>query len=590
MKHLLFSLMSLISTSVFSQIGFGTTHPQSSAAIDITSTTKGLLPPRLTYIQKNAIEAPVAGLLLWCTNCGSSGELQVYNGSTWTNMTGGIASLAKPSAPTSPVATAGNQQASIVFNTPESTGGSAITGYTVTSSPGGFTETGSSSPLVVTGLTNGTSYTFSVVATNVVGNSDVSVASAAVTPYTIPGAPTSPVATPENQQASVAFTVPVSNGFSTITGYTVTSSPGSFTATGASAPLVVTGLTAGTSYTFTVVATNAAGNSVASAASNAVTPYTVPGAPTIGTATAGNEQASIAFTAPASNGFSTITGYTVTSTPGGFTTTGASSPLVVTGLTAGTSYTFTVVATNVAGNSVASDASNAVTPLCSSTVTFTYNGASVTYGVITRTISGTTKCWLDRNLGAVSGSASSPTDPNGWGDLFQWGRGADGHQLRSLTSVTTGSSTTTTIKSTTDVPANPSFILNSTGGDWRSTPNSNLWQGLDGGINNPCPTGFRLPTSTEFLTELNSYNTGNIYAYFGASPLKFAHAGYRLGTSGVIAGVLGTGGCGSGGCAYYWTSTISSNLTKAFSINFVFTVSSVEFDKATGASVRCIKD
>ena len=88
---------------------------------------------------------------------------------------------------------------------------------------------------------------------------------------TIPGAPTSVVATAGNASASVAFTVPASNGGSAITGYTVTSSPGSFTATGATSPVNVTGLTPGTTYTFTVVATNAVGNSVPSAASNSVT-------------------------------------------------------------------------------------------------------------------------------------------------------------------------------------------------------------------------------------------------------------------------------------------------------------------------------
>lgn len=89
----------------------------------------------------------------------------------------------------------------------------------------------------------------------------------------------------------------------------------------------------------------------------------VPGAPTIGTATAGNAQASVSFTAPASNGGASITGYTVTSSPGGFSGTGASSPIVVTGLSNGTAYTFTVTATNSVGTGAASSASNSVTPV-----------------------------------------------------------------------------------------------------------------------------------------------------------------------------------------------------------------------------------
>jgi hypothetical protein len=78
----------------------------------------------------------------------------------------------------------------------------------------------------------------------------------------------------------------------------------------------------------------------------------------------------VAFTAPASNGGSAITGYTVTSSPGGITATGTSSPIVVTGLTNGTAYTFTVTATNAIGTSAASAASNSVTPKATQTITF----------------------------------------------------------------------------------------------------------------------------------------------------------------------------------------------------------------------------
>lgn len=92
-------------------------------------------------------------------------------------------------------------------------------------------------------------------------------------------------------------------------------------------------------------------------------PLKVPNAPTIGTATAGDASASVAFTAPSNVGGGAITGYTVTSNPGGFTGTGATSPVTVSGLTNGTAYTFTVIATNAFGNSVPSAASNSVTPV-----------------------------------------------------------------------------------------------------------------------------------------------------------------------------------------------------------------------------------
>ncbi|MDZ7785249.1 MAG: choice-of-anchor U domain-containing protein [Halioglobus sp.] len=88
----------------------------------------------------------------------------------------------------------------------------------------------------------------------------------------------------------------------------------------------------------------------------------MPDAPIIGTAAAGNAQAQVAFTAPADNGGASITGYTATSSPSGLVGTCASSPCTVAGLTNGTEYTFTVVATNSAGDSAPSAASNAVTP------------------------------------------------------------------------------------------------------------------------------------------------------------------------------------------------------------------------------------
>jgi subtilisin family serine protease len=267
-----------------------------------------------------------------------------------------------PGAPTIGTASAGNAQATVTFTAPASNGGSPITSYRVTSNPGSKTATGSASPITVTGLTNGVRYTFTVQAINAIGTGPASAASNAVTPATVPGAPTIGTATAGNAQATVSFSAPASNGGSPITSYRVTSNPGGMAVTGGASPLTVTGLVNGTSYTFTVQAINAIGTGPASAASNAVTPATVPGAPTIGTATAGNAQATVSFAAPASNGGSPIASYRVTSSPGGFTATGGGSPLTVTGLANGTSYTFSVQAINAIGTGPASAASNAVTP------------------------------------------------------------------------------------------------------------------------------------------------------------------------------------------------------------------------------------
>ncbi len=275
---------------------------------------------------------------------------------------------AVPGAPTAVAATAGNAQAAVTWTAPASDGGAAISGYTVTSSPGAKTCSTATTGCTVTGLTNGTAYTFTVTATNVAGTGPASAASSAVTPRTVPGAPTAVAATAGNAQAAVTWTAPASDGGAAISGYTVTSSPGAKTCATATTGCTVTGLTNGTAYTFTVTATNVAGTGPASAASSAVTPRTVPGAPTAVAATAGNAQAAVTWTAPASDGGAAISGYTVTSSPGAKTCATATTGCTVTGLTNGTAYTFTVTATNVAGTGPASAASSAVTPLAPGTV------------------------------------------------------------------------------------------------------------------------------------------------------------------------------------------------------------------------------
>ena len=368
-KTRLFFLASalFISGICFSQIGVGTTTPALSSIIDLTSNSAGFLPSRMTYVQRNAIVAPVAGLIVWCSNCGASGEMQVYNGTTWTNISGTAGSFAVPSAPLNPQAiVAGIEQASISFSTPTSSGGTAITGYTVTSNPGNKTASGLASPISVLNLTSGVSYTFTVVATNSIGNSVASVSTntAVPNPAIVPDAPTNVVATPGTANASVAFTAPIFNGGRNITGYTATSTPGNFSASGATSPITVTGLSNGTNYTFTVVATNVIGSSVASIASASVRTNTIPDAPTTVTASSTiSQKATVTFTTPASNGGSAIIDYTVTSNPDGFTATYTSSPITVTGLTNGTAYTFSVVARNSVGNSVASSPSNSITPV-----------------------------------------------------------------------------------------------------------------------------------------------------------------------------------------------------------------------------------
>ena len=169
--------------------------------------------------------------------------------------------------------------------------GFSVSGYTVTatdntnpSNPSQTcTSTDPTDSCSVTGLTDGDSYTFSVVATNTIGNSNPGTATVT---EGAPTAPTAVSATAGQESAAVSFSPPATSGDgSTVSGYTVTatdiSTPanGGQTASGSSSPVTVSGLTDGDSYTFTVTATNGSGTSAASSSSTAVTPIGVPGAP-----------------------------------------------------------------------------------------------------------------------------------------------------------------------------------------------------------------------------------------------------------------------------------------------------------------------
>ncbi|MFB2662928.1 Ig-like domain-containing protein, partial [Shewanella mangrovisoli] len=291
-----------------------------------------------------------------------------------------------PGAPTGVSAVAGVSSATITFSSPTVTGGSAITEYSVTSSPGGIVQAGASSPITVTGLTNGTQYTFTVTATNSSGTGMAS-------------SPSNPV-TPRGIQ-TITFSNPGAQNFGTTPTLTAISDSG-LTPTFTSSTTGVCTITSGGNLTFVTVGictinADQSGDASYLPATQVSRSFTVnaivPGAPVIGTATAGDAQASVTFTAPANSGGSVITGYTVTSNPSGLTGTGAGSPITVAGLTNGVAYTFIVTATNSAGTGGASTASNSVTP----------NGAPV--------INGTPK--LTVNQGTLYNFAPVATDSPG---------------------------------------------------------------------------------------------------------------------------------------------------------------------------------
>jgi uncharacterized protein (TIGR02145 family) len=175
---------------------------------------------------------------------------------------------------------------------------------------------------------------------------------------------------------------------------------------------------------------------------------------------------------------------------------------------------------------------------------------------------------MDRNLGA-SQVATSSTDHLSYGDLYQWGRSSDGHQLRS--------SGTTTNMATSSAPGHDKFIISGVSPyDWLVTQNDNLWQGING-INNPCPNGYRIPTILELNNEISEFSSQNAAGAF-ASLLKLPLAGYRYSSDGMFyeEGIL----------AIYWSSTIDKNNLLIESDNIFDNL----LPRSYGYSVRCIKD
>ena len=263
-----------------------------------------------------------------------------------------------PNAPTSLSATAGDGQAIISF-TPGSNGGSAITNYKYSTDGSNYIELSpavTTSPITITGLTNGTSYGIYLKAVNARGESSAS-SSVSVTPSTIPSSPTSLSASAGDGSATISFT-PGANGGNAITNYQYSTDGTNYTAlspTDTSSPITINGLTNGTSYTIYLKAVNP--NGVSSASSSVtVTPSTIPSAPTSLSASAGDGSATISFT-PGANGGNAITNYKYSidgSTYTDLSPSDASTPITISGLTNGTSYTIYLKAVNANGDSSAS--------------------------------------------------------------------------------------------------------------------------------------------------------------------------------------------------------------------------------------------
>lgn len=375
---------------------------------------------------------------------------------------------------------------------------------------------------------------------------------------------------------------------------TQTGSTGAFTS-------AITALTANTVYYVRAYATNSGGTAYGTQISFTTVASTI-ALPTVTTTTATAITASSASTggnvtsvggapvtargicwATTANPTTSNTTIVATGTTGIFTSE-------LSGLSASTMYYVRAYATNSAGTAYGTQVSFTTTAAANGPTggSAVCNGSQPT--VIVPVTSSTGKIWMDRNLGA-SRAANAKNDYQAYGCLYQWGRGNDGHASITYTMgqedgwgtnagyAVNGSTNTL---SSSDNPGNALFIISGTNlpYDWRSPKNNNLWQGA-AGINNPCPTGYRIPTRTEFAAEITAYSiNGGTSAY--NSLHKFPLAGDRAFDSASVRD--------QGVDAMYWTSTASDKQAYTISIQPSAVYTNVDNGRAGGHSVRCIKN
>ena len=302
-----------------------------------------------------------------------------------------------PNAPTGLTAVAGNANVSLNWTAPAFNGGSSINSYNVyrsDSETGGYIMVDSPSTITYKdiGLTNGQTYWFKISAVNAAGEGAMT-APAASTPYTVPNAPIGLTAIGGNANVTLNWTAPAFNGGRTIDYYVIYQDGVAQTGHPSGSTTTIGGLINGHSYSFTVTAHNQAGTGAQSAAVSSI-PYTVPGSPTGLTAVAGNANVTLNWTAPINNGGSAINYYIIyqdgvaqTGQPDGSTT-------LITGLTNGQSYSFTVVAHSLIGTGAPSNSASA-TP---------HTGPSAPTGL--KAVAGNAQVTLNWNAPAFNGGSA----------------------------------------------------------------------------------------------------------------------------------------------------------------------------------------